>query len=68
MYSKDVSTGDKKLAATDEREYGDVLIEIGDLGQLALKVANVRFEVVALLHLDGEEMVIFPLSLSERRI
>ena len=33
------------------------------LGQLALKVANVRFEIIALSHLEGEKMVVVPLSL-----
>jgi len=40
----------------------DVLIIVGDLGQLALKIADLGFEVVALSHLDGEKMVDVPLS------
>ena len=56
----------RDLQSADEREYGDVLIAIGDLGQLALEVADVRFEVIALPHLDGEKMVVVPFSLSAR--
>ena len=37
-----------------------------DLSQLALKVADVRFEVVTLPHLDGEKVVVIPLSLPVR--
>jgi len=57
--------GVRDLQLVDERESGDVLTVVGDLGQLALKVVDVRFEVVALPHLDGEKMVV-PLSLPTR--
>jgi len=35
---------------------------------LALKVADIRFEVIALPHLDGEKMMVVSLSLSARCI
>ena len=41
-------------------------ITVGDFGQLALKIDNVRFEVIALPHLDGEKMMVVPLSLPTR--
>jgi len=46
--------GDLQLA--DECECRDVLTTVGDLGELALKEAGVRFEAVALPHLDEKEM------------
>ena len=45
-----------------------VLTLVGDLGQLVLEVANVRFEVVTLPHLDGEKVVVVPLGLPARRV
>ena len=47
-----------------ECEHRDVLTAVGDL--LALEVANVGFEVVVLTHLDGEKVVVVPLSLPKR--
>ena len=44
----------------------DVLIAVEDLCQLVLEVASVRFEAVSLSHLDGEKMMIVPLSLLVR--
>ena len=43
----------KDLQPADEREYRDVLTVVRDLGQLALKVADVRFEAATLPHLVG---------------
>jgi len=57
----------RDLQPVDERKCKDVLIAVGDFGQLALEVANVRFEAVALPHLDGE-VVVIPLNLSARCI
>ena len=54
------------MQLVDERESGDVLTVVGDLGQLALKVVDVRFKVIALPHLDGEKMMVVPLSLPTR--
>ena len=54
------------LQLADECECRDVLTTVVDLGQLALKVTDARFEVVALPHLDGEKMVVVPLSLLAR--
>ena len=51
------------MQSADERECRDILPAVGDLGQLALEVANVRFEVVALSHLDNEKVVVILLSL-----
>jgi len=56
--------GDLYLA--DEIEYGDILTAVGDLDQLAFEVDSVRFEVVALPHLDSENMVVVPRSLPTR--
>jgi len=56
------------LQPADERECEDVLIAVRGLGHLALEVADVRFEVVALSHLDCEKMVVIPLSLQARFI
>ena len=56
----------RDLQPADECECGDVITAVGNLGQLALKVANVKFEVVALPHFNSEKMVVIPLSLSAR--
>jgi len=56
----------RDLHPIDEHECGDVLAAVGDLGQLALEVADVRFEVIILPLLDGEKMVIVPLNLTSR--
>jgi len=56
----------RDLQLADKRECRDVLIAVGDLGQLALKVADIILEVVALPHLDSEKMVVVPLSLPAR--
>ena len=56
----------RDLLPADECECRDVLTTVRDLGQLALKIADVRFEVVALPHFDSEKMVIVPLSLPAR--
>ena len=44
----------------------DVLTTIGDFGKLALEVDDVRFEVITLPHLDGEKIMVVPLSFLER--
>ena len=44
----------------------DILITVGDLDRLALKVADVGFEAVALSHLNGEKVMIVPLNLPAR--
>jgi len=56
----------RDLQPADECDCKDVLTAVGDLGQLALEVANVRFKVVTLPHLDGEKVVVVPLSLPAR--
>jgi len=55
------------LQPADERECRDVLTA-GGHGQLALKVSDIRFEVVALPHLDDEKMVVILLSFPMRCI
>ena len=66
MLQKVFVQGVRDLQPADERECGDVLIAVEDLGQLALKVANIRFEDVALPHVDGEKVVVVLLSLPAR--
>jgi len=56
------------LQPADECECRDVLITVRDLGQLVLEVADIRFDVVALPHLDGEKVVVVPLSFPARCI
>ena len=46
-------------------ECRDVLTAVGDLGQLALEVADVRFEAITLPHLDREEVMAVFLGLLE---
>ena len=44
-----------------------VFIAVRDFfGQLALKIVDVRFDVVALPHFNSEKMMVVPLSLSTR--
>ena len=54
------------LQFIDEHECRDILTAIKDLVPLAMEVADVRFEAVALSHLDGEKMLVVPLSLPAR--
>ena len=58
----------RDLQPADECDCKDVLTTVEDLSQLALEVANVRFKVVTLPHLDGENVVVVPLSLPARCI
>jgi len=58
--------GVRDLHPANKRECKDVLIIVGDLDQLAVEVADVRFEAAALPHFDSEKMVIVPLSLQAR--
>ena len=51
------------MQSADERKCRDIFITVGNLGELVLKVANVRLEVVALSHFDSEEVVIILLDL-----
>jgi len=43
--------GVRDLQLADECQCRDILTEVGDLGHLALKVADIGFEVVAISHL-----------------
>jgi len=56
----------RDLQLADKRECRDVLSAVGNFGQLALKVANIRFEATTLPHIDGEKMVVPLLSLLAR--
>ena len=62
-FKRMIVQGLRDLQPADERECRDVLIAIGDHGQLALKVANVRFKVVTLSYLDSEKVAVVSLSL-----
>ena len=53
----------RDLQLADECECRDVLTAVGDLSQLALEVADVGFEVVALPHLDSEKIVVVRLRI-----
>jgi len=54
------------LQRADERKCGDVLTAIRELGQLALEIADIRFEAIVLPHLDWENLVVVSLSLLAR--
>jgi len=54
--------GMRNLQSADERECRDLLTAIEDFDELDLEEANVRFETVALPHLDGEEVRLFILA------
>jgi len=59
--------GVRDLQPADECECMDILTAVGYLDQLALEVADVRFEAVALPHLDDENMVV-PFSFPARYV
>jgi len=50
--------GVRNLQPTNERECRDVLTVVGDFGELVLEESDVWFKIVALPHLDGEEMMV----------
>ena len=54
------------MQPTDECECRDVLTAVGDLGQLALDVVDVGFEVVVLPFLDSKKVIVVLLSLLTR--
>ena len=58
----------RDLQSVDERECRDVLTAFGDLCQLALKVVDVKFEIITMPHFDGEKMMVVPLNLPTRCI
>ena len=60
--------GVRKLQPAYECKCTNVLIAVGDLSQLVLEVASVRFEAVSLSHLDGEKVMVIRLSLLARCI
>ena len=54
--------GVRDLQPADEYEYRDILTAVRELCELDFEIANIGFEAVALPHLDGEKMVVVPLS------
>ena len=56
----------RDLQPADASECRDVRTAVGDLGQLALEVADVGFEAVVLPLLDGEKVVVVRLCLLAR--
>ena len=56
------------MQPANERECKDVFSTDGDLGELALKEANVRLKAVIVPHLDGEEVVAILLGLLARGV
>ena len=58
----------RDLQSTDEHECRYIFIAIENFGKLALEVADVRLEVIALSHFDDEKVVVVILGLSARSI
>ena len=54
------------LQPANEYKCKDILIAVGNLGQLALKVTGVGLEVVAQSHFDSQEVVVIPLGFPMR--
>jgi len=48
----------RNLQPADERKCRDIFTVVGNIGELILKAADVRLEVVAVSHFDGKNMVI----------
>ena len=58
----------RNLQLADECDCRDILIAVGNFGQLALKATDIGFEVVALPLFDGEKIAIVPLSFPIRGV
>jgi len=58
----------RDLQPANECKCRNILTIVGEFGQLALKVANVRFEVVTLPHPDSKKMMVVPLTLQEKYV
>jgi len=56
------------LQPADECEYRDILTTVENFDQLALRVADIGFEVVNLSHFDSENVVVVLLDLPARGI
>ena len=56
----------RDLQPANECKCRNIHAIVGDFGQLALKLADVRFEVVTLPHPDGKKMMVIPLTLQVR--
>jgi len=56
--------GVRNLQPADECKCRGILTAVGNFGQLALKVANVKLETVALSNFDSEKVVTVLLDLS----
>ena len=53
----------RNLQSAEERECRYIFTVVENFGQLALKVTDVRLEVITLPHFDEEEMVVIFLGL-----
>ena len=49
----------RDLQSAYECEYRDILIVVGDFGELALEVVDVGLEAVTLPYVDREEVMVF---------
>ena len=58
----------RDLQPTNKCECRDVLTAVGELGELAFGEIDVRFEVVVLPHLDGEEVMVVLLGFPARGV
>ena len=54
----------RDLQSIDECECKDIFTTVGNLGKLALEIADVRLEVVILPHLDRKEVMIVLIGFS----
>jgi len=54
------------MQPTDECEYRDIFITVGNLDKVALEVADVGYEVITLPHLDREGVMVVLLGLPAR--
>jgi len=48
----------RNLQPANKRKRRDIFIAVGHLGELVLKIANVRLETVTGSHFDSEEVVV----------
>jgi len=58
----------RNLQAAEECKGRDILIAIGNFGQLALKIAYIGLEDVAMPHFNGEKVVVVLLGLPTRGV
>jgi len=58
----------RDLQSAGECECKDILTAVGNLGKLALEVADVGFEAITLPHLNEEKVMVVLLGLSLRGV